>query len=83
MGPSSQLMIWQMLPIACTMNLPLNRNRVVEDMQNLDRMKDEFADVQIPVAVLRYVRDCVECGEVQELWCTLTAWTTTILFQLH
>ena len=31
----------------------LSRNRVVEDMQNLDRMKDEFADVQIPIAVLR------------------------------
>ena len=55
MGTSSQLMIWQMLTIACAMNLPLDRNRVVEDMQNLDRMKDEFADVQIPVAVLRYV----------------------------
>ena len=29
------------------------RNRVVEDMRNLDRMKDEYAGIQIPVAVLK------------------------------
>lgn len=31
------------------------RNRVVEDMRNLDRMKDEYAGIQIPVAVLKCV----------------------------
>ena len=30
-----------------------NRNRVVEDMRNLDRMKDEYAGIQIPVSVLK------------------------------
>lgn len=29
------------------------RNRVVEDMRNLDRMKDEYAGIQIPVSVLK------------------------------
>lgn len=29
-------------------------NRVVEDMRNLDRMKDEYADIQIPISVLKY-----------------------------
>ena len=29
------------------------RNRVVEDMRNLDRMKDEYGEVQIPLSVLR------------------------------
>lgn len=30
----------------------LIRNRVVENMRLLDRMKDEYADVEIPLAVL-------------------------------
>ena len=29
-----------------------NRNRVVESMRFLDRAKEEYADVQIPLAVL-------------------------------
>ncbi|CAI8032873.1 Mediator of RNA polymerase II transcription subunit 10 [Geodia barretti] len=30
-------------------------NRVVEDMRNLDRMKEEYAGVQIPLSVLNYI----------------------------
>lgn len=30
-------------------------NRVVEDMRNLDRMKEEYAGIQIPVSVLNYI----------------------------